>query len=204
MRIDLSIIYSNGSDSNPTENQHVFCHSPRDRFNNKHLHLLTIRGEELGLPEVVDIPAEKRQDPTFFRHKGAVIGRDGCRVPIPWSSTSGPSFGYSPSDATAEPHLPMPEWFGEYAPDVQKEGSTLDMYTQALKLRRELQAEEKLQWVGEEEGVIRYRRPGGWEVVFNLSNDGQVEVNGDVLIASGEVKDGKVRKDVAVWSRVQE
>lgn len=78
------------------------------------------------------------------------------------------------------------------------------MYTKALKLRRELQAEEQLQWIGEEEGVVRYRRPGGWEVVFNVSNEEGVEVNGEVLISSGEIKGGKVGKDTTVWSRVKE
>ena len=100
--------------------------------------------------------------------------------------------------------MPMPKWLGEYAPDVQGSGSTLDMYTQALKLRRELQTEEKLEWVGEEEGVVRYRRPGGWEVVFNLSNEAGVEVNGEVVIASGKIEGGKVGKDQTVWSRVKQ
>jgi alpha-glucosidase len=44
------------------------------------------QGEELGLPEAVDIPDEYRQDPTFFRTAGEQYGRDGCRVPIPWEA----------------------------------------------------------------------------------------------------------------------
>ena len=43
------------------------------------------QGEELGLPEVLDLPDELRQDPTFGRTEGAEKGRDGCRVPLPWS-----------------------------------------------------------------------------------------------------------------------
>ena len=42
------------------------------------------QGEELGLPEVLDLPDSVRQDPTFFRTGGEERGRDGCRVPLPW------------------------------------------------------------------------------------------------------------------------
>jgi len=41
------------------------------------------QGEELGL-EDANLPDEVRQDPVFFRTKGADKGRDGARVPIPW------------------------------------------------------------------------------------------------------------------------
>ena len=69
------------------------------------------QGEELGLPEVTDLPAEVLQDPTFVRTEGAEKGRDGCRVPLPWTET-GESFGFGPGAAS---HLPQPEWFGAYA-----------------------------------------------------------------------------------------
>ena len=39
------------------------------------------QGEELGLPEVADIPDELREDPAHKR--AGVPGRDGCRVPLP-------------------------------------------------------------------------------------------------------------------------
>ena len=62
------------------------------------------QGEELGLPEVADLPDEVRQDPTFLRTGGAVVGRDGCRVPLPWSGDA-PPFGFGPSGT---PWLPQP------------------------------------------------------------------------------------------------
>ena len=66
------------------------------------------QGEELGLPEVLDLPDEARQDPTFFRTEGAIKGRDGCRVPIPWSGDA-PPYGFS----TGTPWLPQPaDWAG--------------------------------------------------------------------------------------------
>jgi len=65
------------------------------------------QGEELGLEEVEDIPDALRQDPMFFRTKGVNLGRDGCRVPLPWSGAASP-FGFSPAGAGEEPWLPQP------------------------------------------------------------------------------------------------
>lgn len=61
------------------------------------------QGEELGLPDVVDLPDEVRQDPSFFRSAGQDGLRDGCRVPIPWT-TDGPSHGFGPAGSW----LPQP------------------------------------------------------------------------------------------------
>lgn len=127
------------------------------------------QGEELGLPEVADIPAADRQDPTFFRTQGAEIGRDGCRVPLPWTE-SGPSFGFGESGA----HLPQPAWFAEYA--VSRESadphSTLSLYRRALALRHELQTAEELEWL--ETGradVLEFVRPNGWRVITNFGTE---------------------------------
>jgi alpha-glucosidase len=62
------------------------------------------QGEELGLPEVFELPPEARQDPAFFRTGGAELGRDGCRVPLPWRADA-PAFGFSQSGAA---WLPQP------------------------------------------------------------------------------------------------
>ena len=44
------------------------------------------QGEELGLHEVPDIPPDLLRDPVFARTRGgAYKGRDGCRVPLPWT-----------------------------------------------------------------------------------------------------------------------
>src|SRR5207245_2206982 len=64
------------------------------------------QGEELGLWEVEDIPDDLRQDPLWERSGHADPGRDGCRVPLPWSGTE-PPFGFSPSGTIAEPWLPQ-------------------------------------------------------------------------------------------------
>jgi alpha-glucosidase len=74
------------------------------------------QGEELGLQEVgSEIPDSQRQDPAFFRNKGVEIGRDGCRVPLPWTA-SGTSFGFGTGGA----HLPQPEWFASYSVEAQE------------------------------------------------------------------------------------
>ena len=102
------------------------------------------QGEELGLPEHTTLPAEARQDPTFFRTKGVEPGRDGCRVPLPWIAEA-PGFGFSGFDgatagsAAAAPWLPQPESFRDFAADRQigVEGSTLELYRAALQVRRQ-------------------------------------------------------------------
>jgi alpha-glucosidase len=107
------------------------------------------QGEELGLPEHTTLPDEARQDPTFFRTNGAEIGRDGCRVPLPWKADE-PGYGFAEAFTSAAasdggaghptpaaPWLPQPDSFGELAADRQDgvEGSTLELYRSALKLR---------------------------------------------------------------------
>ncbi|MSS84206.1 glycoside hydrolase family 13 protein [Actinomycetaceae bacterium WB03_NA08] len=92
-------------------------------------------GEELGLPEVLDIPANERQDPTWKRTNGRAWGRDGCRVPLPWSSHQ-PNSGFG----TGKPWLPMPKGWEQYAADLQEinPASCLNKYRQVISLRRQL------------------------------------------------------------------
>jgi alpha-glucosidase len=92
------------------------------------------QGEELGLPEVFDIPGDARQDPVWKRSKGTDIGRDGCRVPIPWSGEE-PSFGFGPS---AQSWLPQPARWAELSVEKQRadELSTWHLYQRVLRQRR--------------------------------------------------------------------
>ena len=91
------------------------------------------QGEELGLPEHTTLPAEFRQDPTFFRTNGEDAGRDGCRVPLPWIAGA-PGYGFSPTGAS---WLPQPPAFRNLAADVQERSttSTLALYRSAIALR---------------------------------------------------------------------
>jgi alpha-glucosidase len=72
------------------------------------------QGEELGLPEVIDLPAEARQDPTFHSTGGEILGRDGCRVPLPWEKDA-PGYGFGTGEST---WLPQPDSFGPLAVDL--------------------------------------------------------------------------------------
>ncbi|MFT4230052.1 MAG: glycoside hydrolase family 13 protein [Microbacterium sp.] len=148
------------------------------------------QGEELGLHEVPDIPASDRQDPTFFRTEGAEIGRDGCRVPLPWTA-SGPSFGFGPGGA----HLPQPAWFASAAVAVQDAdpASTLSLYRRALALRHRLQCEEGLEWVDTgRDDVLRFRRPNGWETVTNFGVDPYPLGDGARIVLRSEPGDDPV------------
>jgi alpha-glucosidase len=63
------------------------------------------QGEELGLPDVTDLPDDALQDPMWERSGRTNRGRDGRRVPIPWSGTQ-PPYGFAPNGVP--PWLPMP------------------------------------------------------------------------------------------------
>ena len=120
------------------------------------------QGEELGLGEVGDIPAKLLQDPAFFRSHGVEKGRDGCRVPLPWTA-DGPSFGFG----TGAAHLPQPAWFGPLNVETQDRApaSTLMLYRHALSWRRKLQAGESMEWMPGTNGqVLHLGRPGGLAV----------------------------------------
>lgn len=156
------------------------------------------QGEELGLHEVGDIADEARQDPSFFRNKGVEVGRDGCRVPLPWTA-DGPSFGFGDGPA----HLPQPAWFGAVSVEAQEgdPASTLTMYREALRLRRQHQAAESLVWddalsAGD---VLAFERTGGWVSVTNFGDAAVPLPEGEVLLASGPLEGGVLPGATTVW-----
>ena len=156
------------------------------------------QGEELGLPEVIDLPDEARQDPTWFRTNGERYGRDGCRVPLPWTS-EGPAFGFN---ETGEAWLPQPaEWAG-LARDAQRDdpGSTLTLYKNLLAERRARGlGAGTLEWVdGLGTDVVAFRN-GSITVVANVG-DTPVELpSGTVVVSSGPLTDRMLPVDQAVW-----
>ena len=95
------------------------------------------QGEELGLPEHTTLEGKYRQDPTFSRTKGERVGRDGCRVPLPWEADGGVSFGFN---STGESWLPAPVTYKKYARNVQEgvAGSTLELYKKLIAERKKL------------------------------------------------------------------
>ncbi|MFC3298464.1 glycoside hydrolase family 13 protein [Arthrobacter agilis] len=155
------------------------------------------QGEELGLHEVAEISDEDRQDPTFFRNTGVDVGRDGCRVPLPWTK-DGASFGFGFSGS----HLPQPAWFGEYAVEVQEgdPSSHLSFYRRALELRRELQGDEDFSWVEEPSAeVLHFTRPSGWHSITNFGSTPVELPAAQVLLCSSPLEDGKLPADTTAW-----
>jgi alpha-glucosidase len=156
------------------------------------------QGEELGLHEVADLAPDVLQDPAFLRSGGAEKGRDGCRVPLPWT-TDGPSFGFSAGAA----HLPQPAWFGPLSVEAQEHdpASTLALYRQALTWRRELQAAESLEWMPGTNGqVLHFRRPGGWRSVTNFGPGAVPLPDGTVVVASSPLQEeGLLPADTTAW-----
>lgn len=154
------------------------------------------QGEELGLHEVPDLPVEVLQDPAFVRSRGREKGRDGCRVPLPWTS-SGPSFGFGDDDA----HLPQPSWFGRYsvAAEDADPDSSLNLYRRALAARRDLQAAEELRWLDDGPDVVHAVRPGGWHCVMNTGSRAAALPAGPVVVSSGPLAGGALPPDTTAW-----
>ncbi|CAM5366759.1 glycoside hydrolase family 13 protein [Streptomyces pharetrae] len=156
------------------------------------------QGEELGLPEVADLPTAVLQDPIWEQTGHVRKGRDGCRVPLPWTTT-GPSYGFGAGGAW----LPQPDSFAHYAVQAQDgvEGSTLELYRSALKLRRKLLDGEELTWLEDTPpGVLAFARTDGWRCVANLSDAPMPLPAGEPLLASTPLPErGVLPPDTTVW-----
>jgi len=166
------------------------------------------QGEELGLPESMEVPNELREDPVYLRTGHKELGRDGCRIPLPWTHDA-PGLGFGPSEKV---WLPQPEAYAALAADQQAdaEGSTLDLYTRLLHLRRErelgLGSLREIGGLGED--VVAYLNTGKDDAypTLVLLNLGEIPValpeGADLVVASGELTaDGKVPTDTAIWAR---
>ncbi len=156
------------------------------------------QGEELGLPEVIDLPDSARQDPTFLRTGGENYGRDGARVPIPWHADA-PSNGFGPTDAS---WLPQPAWWADYARDAQRgiPGLTLELYRNAIALRREHHlASGALEWMPSPAPDALAFRSGAVTVVANAGARPVPLPAGDVILASGPLGSGMLPGDTTVW-----
>ncbi|QJS10942.1 glycoside hydrolase family 13 protein [Streptomyces argyrophyllae] len=156
------------------------------------------QGEELGLPEVADLPTEVLQDPIWEQTGHVRKGRDGCRVPLPWTTT-GPSYGFGPGPGW----LPQPAAFAAYAVEAQAgtEGSTLELYRSALRLRRKLLQGETLTWTPDAPAdVLDFGRTETWRNVTNLGTGPVALPPGEVLLSSAPLPDGRVLPpDTTVW-----
>ena len=156
------------------------------------------QGEELGLPEAIELPDDVRQDPTWFRTEGERYGRDGCRVPIPWSADE-PAYGFSP---TGETWLPQPEEWKTLARSVQEDDpeSTLWLYRTLLATRRSHElGSGTLEWLdGYGDDVVAFRN-GDVTVIANIGTDPVALPAGTLLVESDPLEGGKLPADTTVW-----
>ena len=158
------------------------------------------QGEELGLPEVIDLPDESRQDPTWFRNAGERYGRDGCRVPIPWEADV-PAYGFNRTGAS---WLPQPDDWSVFARDAQRgvEGSTLEFYRRALAIRAANDlGMGSVNWItGLGDDVVAFRN-GPISVIANTGTTTIELPAGEVLLASEAVTGSQLPADTTVWLR---
>ena len=207
------------------------------------------QGEELGLFEVADIPWDRLEDPTAFHTAQATMdkGRDGCRVPLPWTASdepaladfsrpapaddgtgenhvplcaagqfgTGASFGFSPAvradgvTPAADPHLPQPLWFKDYAVDVEQADpdSMYTLYHAALAIRQEsltATRDTTAEQVGMGDDVVAYTRAAvGGRVFTSITNFGNAPIalpDGSVVLASGPLTpEGQLPTDTSAW-----
>jgi alpha-glucosidase len=158
------------------------------------------QGEELGLPEVLDIPDAALRDPIWKRSGYTRRGRDGCRVPLPWM-VGGPSYGFGVDGSW----LPQPPGWGSYSAQAQRDdsGSMLELYRQLLRVRREHPAlgDGGLQWLSDPRSeVLAFAREPEFACVVNLG-DAPVELpeHSRVLVTSVPLVDGLLPSDAAAW-----
>ncbi len=169
--------------------------------------LYVYQGDELGLPEAEDIPLERLQDPMFFRSDGVDPGRDGCRVPMPWSGTH-PPYGFVPADSPTEPWLPQPDDWARFTVEAEAgdSGSMLSLYRTALSIRRSHPAlgDGTLTWIESGPKVLAFSRGLGFVSVTNLSEEPvELPTYTRLLLTSTPLINGLLPQDSTAWLRTQ-
>jgi alpha-glucosidase len=165
------------------------------------------QGDELGLWEVEDLPDDVLRDPNWERSGRTDRGRDGCRVPLPWSGDAAP-FGFGPDGAAGLPWLPQPDDFAKVTVDAQvcDPGSVLTLYHHAIRLRAEHPAlgDGRLTWLPSAQDVLQFSRGLGFACAVNLSRAPIALPHGaEVILASGPLTpDGLLPSDTAAWLAV--
>ncbi len=156
------------------------------------------QGEELGLPEVADLSFDALEDPIWDRHGHTEKGRDGTRVPLPWTP-DGPSFGFGSGGS----HLPQPAWFADFAVSVEDAdpGSTLNLYRRAIAMRTALLAGDGVRFADDREGVIEVLRDGAWRSITTFGVSAELP-DGELLLSSAPIgADRVLPPDATAWIR---
>jgi alpha-glucosidase len=166
--------------------------------------LYIYQGDELGLDEV-EVPRDEIRDPMHARSGGIDPGRDGCRVPLPWSGDE-PPFGFSPEAAGDGPWLSQPaHWSGLTVEGQAADAdSMLSLYRSALRIRRAEAGlnEGSFRWLPSEPGVLAFARGSDLVNITNLSG-APVPMPPDVavVLASAAIADGHLPNDATAWLR---
>jgi alpha-glucosidase len=164
--------------------------------------LYVYQGEELGLPEVEDIPAERREDPMYFRSGGVDPGRDGCRVPLPWSGDE-PPYGFSPPGAHSS-WLEQPADWAELSVAAQSADpdSMLSLYRAGLAQRRSLLASagNAFAWIATPATALAFSRGARVACYVNFGSEPlELPTGAVVLVASRQLEGGRLPQDASVW-----
>jgi len=169
--------------------------------------LYVYQGDELGLPEAEDIPLASLQDPMYFRSEGVDPGRDGCRVPLPWSGTE-PPYGFMPAGADGIPWLPQPDDWADLTVEAEagNAGSMLSLYRNALSIRRSHPAlgDGELVWIDSAPDVLAFSRGLGFVSVTNVSAlPVELPSYTRLLLTSTPLAGGLLPSDSTAWLRTQ-
>ncbi len=162
------------------------------------------QGEELALEEIEDVPDDLRQDPTWVQSGFTDVGRDGCRIPLPWNETDAP-YGFA-ADPGATTWLPQPDHWAEHSVEAQERDSesTLNLYREALKLRPSLWRDAgDLKWLTAPDGVIAFER--GASQCWVNTGPTQVDLpdGAVVVLASAPGVETVLPVDSAAWLRTE-
>ena len=160
------------------------------------------QGEELALEEVEDLPDEVRQDPTWVQSGFTDVGRDGCRIPLPWRATDIP-YGFT-ADSAAVTWLPQPGHWAEHSVEAQDGDaeSTLNLYRRALGLRAQLWRDAgDLKWLSTPSGVVAFERGAAQCWVNTGDSEVPLPESASVMLASAPGVLSALPPDTAVWLR---
>ncbi len=159
------------------------------------------QGEELGLREVSELRRETLQDPVWHRSGGTVKGRDGCRVPLPWTK-AGPSFGFGPDQAWLEQPR---DWAGLSVEAQENDpGSMLSLYKRALRHRRSLPAlrSGEFEWEASTPELLVFTRSPEFMCAVNFAGHPvpfKAPDGARVIMGSGPVDGHYLAPESTVW-----
>jgi len=161
------------------------------------------QGEELGLPEVEDLPKDVLQDPMFFRSNGADPGRDGCRVPLPWDGAEMP-FGFSNPARNVSAWLPQPRDWSRFTVSAQlaDPDSMLELYRSAIHVRRASTdlRQESFAWLDGPAGMLAFRRGERFGCAVTLSREpATLPPHRGIILSSGALEHGRLPSETSVW-----